>query len=452
MSIRKIWLIILISVVIASIVISAVLMTIMTDNHFNAYLQDTYDNHISQIITYVKESITSNSYTLTQMAIELETHLDDPIIEISLYDPSGNMILSVDTDQHMMPRSRMMGNFGKRSAGQVESFEVKSGDELLATVSVVTHTTVEDTFDAQAFKASLWMNSLVSMAIGLTLSILIGIVISKKMSRALKETAEFAQDIQLGNETKYYRSNVFEVDQIRKSLEELDTRLKLKQKSRKALVDELIHQTRTPLTILKTHTEALEDGIINPSGEEMSIFHHQIENLTSIISNVGQMIDTEKETVKVQKENIEINSLIKKVAAGLKPQFEMKGIHLDLVLEGKINLSTDGFLLSQVIYNLFTNALKFSKTGGEVHVGTRLDKNHLKLIVRDNGVGIDPVDLPRIFDAYFRGKDSSTTKGDGIGLYVVKENLQLLDASIGVESKVGEGTTFTVDFLLTDFN
>lgn len=452
MSIRKIWLIILISVVVASIAISAMLMTLMTDNHFNTYLKDAYEDHIDQIIAYVKESMSSDTSTLAQMAIELETHLDDPISEIRLYDESGNLLLSVDTDQHMMPRSRMMGNFGKRNTGQVESYDVVENGQLIAKLNVVTHTAVENTFEAQAFKNSLWMNSLISMAIALTLSILIGVVISKKMSRALKETAEFAQDLQLGNDTVHRRSNVFEIDQIRKSLEELDTRLRLKQRSRKALVDELIHQTRTPLTILKTHTEALEDGMIDPSDEEMSVFHHQIENLTSIISNVGQMIETEKETIRVHKENIEINALIKKVAAGLRPQFEVKGIQLDLDVPGKMILHTDGFILSQVIYNLFTNALKFSNQGGQVHVSTHLEHNHLKLTVRDNGVGISNDDLPNIFDAYYRGKDALSTKGDGIGLYVVKENLKLLNATIQVDSQVGEGTAFTVDLDLTDFH
>ena len=91
----------------------------------------------------------------------------------------------------------------------------------------------------------------------------------KKVSKSLKNTAKIATGIQIGEETIEKSSSIKEVQAIRDSLSELSTRLKLKQRSRKTLIDELVHQTRTPLAVLKSHIEAIEDGLIVADKEEL---------------------------------------------------------------------------------------------------------------------------------------------------------------------------------------
>jgi signal transduction histidine kinase len=95
------------------------------------------------------------------------------------------------------------------------------------------------------------------------------------MSASLRDTAKIASDIQLGEISSVKGTSIKEINAIRESLEELDTRLRLKQKSRKILVDQLVHQTRTPLTILKSHLEAIEDGLVAVDEEEIRIFQKE---------------------------------------------------------------------------------------------------------------------------------------------------------------------------------
>lgn len=139
------------------------------------------------------------------------------------------------------------------------------------------------------------MNSLIVSAIVIFLAIIISLYISKKTVDDLKKTEELAQNINLGNDTNIKLSSIKEIRFIQVSLQELSSKLKLKQKGRKKLLDEMIHQTRTPLTILKSHVEAYEDGILELNSSECNILEDQIDNVTSIISNMSEMIEGEKD-------------------------------------------------------------------------------------------------------------------------------------------------------------
>jgi signal transduction histidine kinase len=130
------------------------------------------------------------------------------------------------------------------------------------------------------------------------------------MSRDLMRTEKMAQGISLGEDIKLTDAKISEIRTIQQSLEELNTRLKLKSKSRKVLTDELVHQTRTPLTVLKTHLEGFSDGLIDMTADEVSVCENQIENLTAIISNMSSMIDAEKDFDPVTCEEFELGSLL----------------------------------------------------------------------------------------------------------------------------------------------
>ncbi|MDF2950932.1 MAG: Sensor histidine kinase, partial [Anaerocolumna sp.] len=278
----------------------------------------------------------------------------------------------------------------------------------------------------------------------LIFSILIGTLISKRMSKDLIQTAEMAQNIDLGNETEVLHSKVKEINVIQQSLESLKTRLKIKQKSRKALIDEMIHQTRTPLTIMKTHLEGMEDGVIEMTPDEIRICEAQIENIASIISNMSGMIDAEKYDDSIKLEEFELNSLIRQIIGGLQMQFEKKKIELVFIEESKININTDKYKLSQAIYNILTNAYKYTDIGGKVIITCKAMAASIQITIEDNGPGIKKEEQAKIFDAYYRSSSFTDKEGEGIGLYVAKENIMKINGTLKVESELNEGSKFII--------
>jgi len=444
MTIRKQFILVLALVSVLSVALNAAILAYLTNTYFSGYLAENYENHLSQIQDYVKAALSDDDVSYRQMIMELETHVVDPILQIKLYHENGDLLAVAGRDMPRMMDRHMMDDMRSPEQDEVVQYVIKKDQQTLGILNITRRSTSEKTLVAQMFTMSLLRNSLLSIVLAGFLAVLVGIIISQKMSRAMKETAEFAENIQFGHDAQIQNTTLKEVNIIRKSLNELHTRLKLKQKSRTALIDEMVHQTRTPLTILKSHLEGLEDGVIALTTEEIAICQNQIDHVTDIITNMSAMIDADKELKTVSNEEFDFSRLVVQIISGLKSQFLKKNIRLELTTQQKLIIQTDRYKLSQVIYNVLTNAFKYTNPDGLVEVCYKEEDATLVLRVLDNGIGIHPDELEKIFDAYYRSAAASKTDGEGIGLYVARENMRLLNGQITASSELGVGSTFTI--------
>ncbi|MBF4692628.1 sensor histidine kinase [Fusibacter ferrireducens] len=451
MTIRKLWLISLIGIAISSILIYGIIMTSLTNQYFKAYMTESYTNHVEQVLNYTKRAMSESSISYRQMAIELETHIIDPITHIKLYDKDGTVLVDVnnnETSNFMMMNGKsmreMMKNASVKYSSEVDQYEIRIDGELKAVLNVTRQSSAENGFVARLFKANLIRNSFLAIGISVFLSIIIGIFISKHMAKNLIETADLAQSLLMDENLEFHKSNIREVNIIRESLEKLSTRLKLKQKSRKKLVDQLVHQTRTPMTVLRTHLEGIEDEIIKLDRSEHALLQLQIEDVAKIIENMSNVIDVETMTLQTSVESIELSAFFRQMIAGLKAQFDRKGIELQLLTHEKQTIKSDRHLLSQMMYNLLTNAYKYTSTEGSVSLSYETFQDQLMIHIKDSGIGIPAEEQEQIFNAYYRGSNHVQISGDGLGLYLVKENLKLLNGAIQVVSESHEGSEFIV--------
>lgn len=448
MKIRKIWLLALAVTASVSVGINAFVLGSLTERYFSDYLSESYKKHTEQIADYTKQALLSEDISYGQMSIELETHLDDPITRIKVYTPEGELLVDVKDDYHLdmgMSEGRMMDRMMGKFQEKVDSYEIDQEGKVLGIVNITKYSSEENSIVAARFKSSLFSNSLFSVFISGIVSILLGLVISGKMGRELKDTEEMAERIKLGEVGKTPKSYIDEVNSIRRILAELGIRLKLRQKSRKELIDQLVHQTRTPLTVLRSHLEAIEDGLISADEEEMQICQNQIENLTAIISNMSRMIDANREIREIELEKFELGDMLRQIVLGFRAQFEKKGISLELENSDQIMVLTDKYKVSQAVYNLMTNAYKYTQPGGKVKLKYSLDRDMFKIEVIDSGIGIEHSEIDKVFSPYYRSDNVLGESGEGIGLHIARENLSLIGGSIYVESKHGEGSRFTIE-------
>ena len=445
MTIKRIWLMSLIIIALVSVAITALILTVLTDQTFVGYLSDKYDEHVQELLVYSAKAIQNDPMNRDQMAVDLESHLDDPIVEIKLYDLNGELLVSVNDrgrERSGMMNGMMMRN--NRISEETDQFQVVDEGTVVGTLNIMRENSTENSIVARLFKANLVRNSLWAVGAALVIAIMTGYFISRSMSKGLRDTATMARELELGKNEIAEDHYIREINQIRISLNELSQRLLIKNKSRKVLVDQMLHQTRTPLTILKMHLEAIEDGMVELTPEEIKICTHQVDELTGIISNMSEMIDAERDEKKVKLESLDLNALVKLIANGLKPQFELKKIRLELALDLHEKVDTDRYRISQVVYNLLTNAYKYSREDSLVTVKTSSDELFFYVDVIDEGMGIAAHDQDKIFNAYYRISGVGHIQGDGMGLFIVKENLSALDGEIKLTSSVGKGSTFRV--------
>lgn len=454
MTVKRQWLFVLIIIAVISVVINTFVLSNLTNQYFKDYMKDNYDQHFNQVVEYLTETLKDKNYSSSQISIDLETHLVDPITRIKVYNLNGNLISDVSTDAQsyvgnssmngMM--SGMMGNRINSQSEEVDHAQITDNGKVIGQVNITKYSSAENSATIWAFQYSLLENSIISIVIVLIVAIGIGILVSRRMSRDLIHTSEMAQNLDIGKDTLVLESRVKEIQVIQQSLESLKTRLNLKQKSRKTLIDELVHQTRTPLTILRTHLEGMEDGVLEFGPEEIQVCENQIDNITAIITNMSNMIDAEGPENTLKIEEFELNQLIRQIMNGLKAQFEKKNIDLRFVPQDKVIIKTDKYRLSQTVYNLLTNAYKFTKQYGSVRIAYHINQEVIVLSIEDNGAGIDKKDWDKIFQAYYKSDKSSGLSGDGLGLYIAKENMASINGTIEVESELDKGSKFILTF------
>lgn len=447
MTVRRQWMLTLIVSAVLSVLVNSLVLSALVNRYFVEYSTENYNSHIGQLTAFATDALSGGEYTGRQLEMQLGSHLSDPINRIRLYDAEGTLLADVGNAgaQMMgMMRNPVMNRVMGAASAETDSIDVSKNGVVLGKLVVSRYSSIGNSLGTRMFTLSLIGYSVLSFGVVFALTFLIGHFISKKMSRDLTLTAQQAVDVDLGKEVHGTRSNVKEIRTIQQSLETLQSRLKLKQTSRKKLVDELVHQTRTPLTILQTHLEGFRDGVIQFNPEEVKTCEAQIENLSSIIANMSGLIDAGKEIDPVSLAPVEISGLIRQITGGLKAQFDRKSIALEVDCPHKIVIRTDYYKLSQAIYNLLTNAYKFTLPGGTVTISGRLQAEELAIRVQDTGVGISPAEQEHIFEAYFRGKNSLDTEGEGIGLYIVSENLRRIGGRIELESASGAGSKFTI--------
>lgn len=443
MKLRNIWLIILIFTSIISIGINTLVLSHLTRKYFTEYLEEVYSQNVEDITEYAKTALESDYITSFQIEAELENYLDDPISEINLYNSENQLIISVESELHM--------GRGMMNEDNIETREliIESEGEKVGTILLKVQDIEKNSFVAANFRDNLLENSLFSILIAMMISVLAGIIISYRMTRSLKETAKMATNIQMGEDINNKDSGIKEVQAIRESLNELSTRLNLKQRSRKALIDELVHQTQTPLAILKSHIEAIEDGIIKADKNELSTCNKQVDYLSDIITNISVLIDAQKDFDNLDITSFDIVNNLKQISGSMSAQFLKKNLTLDFQAKEPIYISSDKFKLNQAIYNILTNAYKYTPNDGQIIISCNLSEEYIIIKISDSGIGIDGNDKDRIFNAYYRGTNTENIKGDGLGLFIAKENIEQLKGEISVESKKGKGSTFIIKMPLS---
>jgi PAS domain S-box-containing protein len=212
----------------------------------------------------------------------------------------------------------------------------------------------------------------------------------------------------------------------------------------------LSHELRTPLTSILGWSKLLTDGLLDEQASKRALEtivrsaraqRHLIDDLLDI-----SRIITGKLRLAVRP--VELAPLIESVVDGVRPAADARSIRLRTALDSRTNqISGDPDRLQQMVWNLLTNAIKFTPKGGDVEVRLEHIESHVEITITDTGQGIEPELLPHVFDR-FRQSDSSSTRrhgGLGLGLAIVRQLVELHGGTVKVESPgVGEGATFKV--------
>jgi PAS domain S-box-containing protein len=222
--------------------------------------------------------------------------------------------------------------------------------------------------------------------------------------------------------------------------------MKLQEQHKDFFISMASHELKTPITSMKGYVQILqsmyedsEDDFLKKSLDRVSI---QIEKLISIIADLLDVSKIRSGSLTFQKQNFEINKLIKETIDEL---LVIYPLHKIIFTHGKdLRVFADRDRIGQVLINLITNAIKYSPKNGDIIITSKVNQKSVMISVKDEGIGIEKNYQQKIFERFYRveGKSEKTFPGFGIGLFIASEIVRRHKGSIGVESEPGKGARF----------
>jgi two-component system phosphate regulon sensor histidine kinase PhoR len=165
--------------------------------------------------------------------------------------------------------------------------------------------------------------------------------------------------------------------------------------------------------------------------------------MTQLVSELIELTRIETGAAELNKEALDLNSVVKETLARLSPQLERKQLRISSILAADLpSVQADRERIQQVIGNILHNAIKFTSAGGQISVSTAIAGKSVITSITDTGIGISKEDLVHIFERFFKADKSRTHEGSGLGLAIAKHIVQAHNGKIWVESQEGRGSTF----------
>lgn len=439
----------LLSIFISIFVISFISNT-MINNRFENYLVEEQEKKLQRISNDLNELYKDNGYVLYEREINSYANIEKVYIEIR--DLNDNIIITSSSGRMMNMRGnhgRMMrqhqlpqGNYVERSFPLMEG-SIQVGSLVLGYIdnSYLTE-------GAILFKETLTKSIFISAIFTLFIGLGISVFLSRSLTIPLLDISNTAIEIRKGNLNRIskVKSNTKEIVELSESINYLGESLAKQESIRKKYAQDISHELRTPLTTLKSHLEAILDGIWEANEEHLGVLMAEIDRLSNLVDELKNSFRAREIDFILNKTTFSISKEIPLIVTNFIPLYEKRACSIEMDIEDNVFINMDREKLRQIIYNLLSNSLKFLKKDGRVKVVLRKENNKSIIKVIDNGLGIKKEDLPLIFDRFYTSRESweENPDGSGLGLSITKSIIEAHNGTIDIDSIYGEGTKVTI--------
>lgn len=448
-------------VIVPSIVI-IIIVTLLTvviskfyfDKKFGDYIMIKNQNTVQNILMELSEQYYDNEWNYKNIEKITYNSLDKGII-VALYDKEDKEIMNIEKNSKdkcnrimNFIKSSMEGKYGSTTS-QFEPVYyplIKSGEKI-GEVRVKFYGPI---FYMQNELVFLDIVNKIILGIGVLLilaSTIMGFIISRSITRPINKLMTKAKYISKGEYDKKIEINtdVLEINDLINSINNLSQSIKEQENIRKRLTGDISHELKTPLTNIQSHLEAMIDGIWEPTEKRLLSVKEEAERLSSLVSDMQKLNKYDESSIKLKKDNVNISDIICFVIFQFSNLAKSRNIKIEYEKKN-INLYCDKDKITQALVNILSNAIRYSNEGSTIFIEERLKDNKVIISIEDQGIGISEEDLKYVFERFYRADKSRTraTGGTGIGLTIVKSIVSSHGGEVKLESKLGEGSKFTI--------
>jgi len=280
------------------------------------------------------------------------------------------------------------------------------------------------------------------------IALFLGVFLARRLTRPVRELTTATRAMAQGElEQQVPVRSQDELGELAASFNQMSADLARANELRRQMTADIAHDLRTPLSVIAGYTEGLQDGVLPPTSETFQTMHQEAEHLNRLVEDLRTLSLADAGELTLTRQLAHPRELLERTAAAHLPRAQQLEIALRVAADAGVpSVNVDPERMAQVLGNLVSNALRHTPAGGQISLTSAQQGNNVLLTVQDNGVGIAPDRLPRIFDRFYRGDEARQAhEGEsGLGLAIAKSLVELHGGTISVESTLGEGTTFTL--------
>lgn len=278
------------------------------------------------------------------------------------------------------------------------------------------------------------------------IAFIVDITLRKQAEERLKNYSTELEK-QVRNRTLILEEAIQELEKTKKDLNKALDKEKELNEMKSRFVSMASHEFRTPLTTMMSSLSLVTkySAQNDVAGQEKHVnkIKRSIHDLTDILNDFLSVSKLEEGKIENLSEEINIKDFVTEVVNEMR-SMASAGQQLVYTHTGEKTGSLDKKLVKNILFNLISNAIKFSQGPDSIEINTIASPSYVKLIVKDNGIGISEEDQKHLFERFFRGRNATHIQGTGLGLNIISRYAELMNATIEFESIENKGTTFTI--------
>ena len=281
------------------------------------------------------------------------------------------------------------------------------------------------------------------LAVGVGLAL--GAILSRSLTAPLQRLAAAARAVAAGDLNHHVQvEGSVEMVEVAQAFNDMTSALGESERQRQNMVADVAHELRTPLTVLQGNLRAILDGVYTLDTAEISLLYDETRLLGRLVDDLRELALADAGQLRLNLRPTDLAQIIHSTTEALAPAIEAQEV--TLTTQGSDDLprvQADPDRVAQILRNLLLNALRHTPAGGSVTVTAEPIQNAVQIAVADTGEGIDPADLPHVFERFWRADPArARTGGTGLGLPVAQSLVAAQGGSLWAESTLGQGSTF----------
>lgn len=291
-------------------------------------------------------------------------------------------------------------------------------------------------------------------AVILASTLLLAYMMSRIIARPIVSLSLSAKELARGKHNVSFEAMGYkEIEELQNSLNTASKELSAVDRYRRELIANVSHDLKTPLTLIKGYTEMMRDFPTESTPANIQVVIDETERLSNLVNDMLDLSKLQDGGFAIRPESFDLVELVQEVAGRYSKMLEAKGYTIELQHEPTAIVWADKAKITQVLYNLISNAVTYSGADKLIKIREYRHHNNARIDIIDNGEGIDVSALPYIWDRYYKSEKSHkrAQTGTGLGLSIVKSVIARHPGGVyGVESSVGNGSKFYFELPLLE--